>query len=46
METGVVVIVELKSQRRPSQSRKESILNGLFMGKGSGIRSRRYQTSQ
>jgi len=35
METGVVVIVELKSQWRPSQSRKESILNCLFMEKGS-----------
>jgi len=31
------VIVELKSQWRPFQSRKESILKCLFMGKGSFI---------
>jgi len=36
-ETGGEVIVELKSQWRPSQSRKESILNCLFMGKGNFI---------
>jgi len=32
-EMGGEVIVELKSQWRHSQSRKESILNCLFMGK-------------
>jgi len=32
-ETGGEVIVELKSQCRPSQSRKESILNCLLKGK-------------
>jgi len=32
-ETGRDVNVELKSQGRPSQSRKESILNYLLMGK-------------
>jgi len=32
-ETGGDVIVELKSQCRPSQSRKESILNCLLRGK-------------
>jgi len=35
--TGGEMIVALKSQWRPSQSRKESILNRLFMGKGSLI---------
>jgi len=33
VETGGEVIVELKSQFRPSQSRKESILNCLLKGK-------------
>jgi len=36
-ETGGEVIVELKSQWRPSQSRKESILKCLFMGMRSFI---------
>jgi len=36
-ETGGDVNVELKCQQRPSQSRKESILNCLFMGKRSFI---------
>jgi len=36
-ETGGVLIVELKSQCRSSQSRKESIPNCLFMGKGSFV---------
>jgi len=31
-EMGRDVNIELKSQRRPSQSRKESILNSLLMG--------------
>jgi len=35
--TGGEVITELKSQWRPFQSRKESILNCLFMGKRSFI---------
>jgi len=30
--TGGEVIIELKSQWRPSQSRKESIVNCLFIG--------------
>jgi len=37
METEGDVNVELKSQWRPSQSRKESILNCLFMGERSFI---------
>jgi len=32
-ETGGDMIVELKSQWRPSKSRKESILNCLLRGK-------------
>jgi len=36
-ETGGDVIVELKSQCRPSQSRKESILNCLLKGKRCSI---------
>jgi len=36
-EMGGDVNIELKSQWRPSQSRKESILNCLFMGKRSFI---------
>jgi len=37
VEMGGDMNVELKSQWRPSQSRKESILNYLFMGKKSFI---------
>jgi len=40
-EMGGDVNVELKSLWRPSQSRKESILNCLFVGKRSFIYKRR-----
>jgi len=47
------VNVELKCQRRPSQSREESILNCLLIGSGGfrykskgGIGSTKYRTTQ